>query len=83
MTIERAAKAMTELDGFEWDDTQKTASSRRTYSRLARAALDAIEEPTPEMIEAAKAAPFGDDGDYAGWFGVIWRAMHAAMMRSK
>ena len=82
MTIERAAKAMTELDGFEWDDTQKTASSRRTYSRLARAALDATAEPTPKMIYAGANALTDFDGQTIHQsVAEMWRAMHAAMMK--
>lgn len=66
MTIERAAKAI-------W--LSRVGAMDKTDARiLARAALEAIAEPTPAMIEAGYpyAPEEADD---------CWRAMHAAMIK--
>ncbi len=83
--IDRAAEAIARAD------PEYEAPS--SWTKLARAALAAIREPTPEMIEAgAKAlreAWFGgaSGGSYEEkwrWCAaVMFRAMHDAMMREK
>lgn len=72
MTIERAAKAIERLEEGRYEIASR--------EQLARAALGAVEQPTPEMIEA------GNENSslgltYPDEVEVIWRAMHAAMMK--
>lgn len=70
MTIERAAKAIHD----QW-------LSEPDVDLLARAALESISEPTPEMIETG--SQYWPDNDWANInSAACWRAMHAAMMKN-
>ena len=75
MTIERVAKAIADVQDVGVGDIIREE---------ARAALEAIAEPTPEMIDEGNKAA----GDYIekprpGMVRVIWRAMTAAMLKEK
>jgi hypothetical protein len=66
--IERVAKAMrnsafNKKEHTEWDDLGK--SVKDFYRTMAKAAIEAMREPTEEMVRAVKAHPdflgYGDD----------------------
>jgi hypothetical protein len=55
--IERVARAIANVDGFEWDglNRQTTGSiAREEYRAEARAAIEAMMEPTDAMRLASK-----------------------------
>lgn len=69
MTIERVELAIAKA-------LADTKSEHPAMTRAARAALDAIAEPTPEMVAAGNECRCRTDSMAA-----FWRAMHAAMMK--
>ena len=57
------------------------ASDDNTPADLARAAIAAMHEPTPEMIEAG-AKILGDESGAGRWNALCcWHAMHAEMLK--
>jgi hypothetical protein len=77
--IERIARAMCEEDGANWNaaNFNETANGdepeeQREYWRAkARAVLEAMKEPTPEMVEAG----YGYSRPEDSWFAMISKAM--------
>jgi hypothetical protein len=74
MTIRRAARAI-------WL-SRANAMSKVDARILARAALGAIEEPTPKMIEAVQSR-YSSDKLQEDFIAEIWRVAHLAMMKEK
>lgn len=88
MTIERAAKAICKVEHVKrfgeeaWRPGEldiKVNNYWPKWEEHSRAALDAIAEPTTEMIEVGNTAAFAPRAISIGE--AVWRAMHAAMMK--
>lgn len=76
--IERAATAAAECYGEKWDalpevnPVANTELDRQFFREIARAVLQAIREPTPEMCDAARKARYlfaidRAEDDAIGW----------------
>ena len=81
-SIERAAVALRRINLPQDDFPEMTLDESRV---LGRAALAAIAEPTPEMIEAGAEAMRDLEAeqcasDFEDFALAAWRAMHAAML---
>lgn len=78
--IERAAKAIKASLLNIADEGILASHLERTSMDIASGALEAVAEPTQEMIEAGGAVEI--DGPAETVLPNIWRAMHRAMLRS-
>jgi hypothetical protein len=74
--IERVAKALWldywDGDACAWEDAEESA--RETSRSLARAAIEAMREPTEDMIEAGRSENFGNYPNQA-WHAMIDQAL--------
>jgi hypothetical protein len=83
--IERVARAMTEdfvndqLDNIEINPRRYADDNWKSYASMARAAIEAMREPTDEMVDAGRIARMNVAGGYDGPSG--WEAMIDAALK--
>lgn len=73
LPLERIARALCAIDGHPPDIRFEGRPMWQSYLPAAQAALDAIGEPTAEMVKAAGALGFSADAARQ-----CWSAMHLA-----
>lgn len=84
--IEKIAKAMCEANGTIWggprgEDDPDFLLVKLSYMRMARAAIEAMREPTEAMLKAGD-LPGWDDSVSIGLSGEVWQAMIDAALPS-
>lgn len=64
--IERVARAICAAEDYDWESllgAQESAYRQQKYMRFARAAIEAMWEPTEKMAEAGSTGPFSRNPD--------------------
>ena len=95
--VERMARAMAEAEGWRWGNAdgptnmvacaasgQETSRSRDTWRKRAKAALSAMAEPTPAMLDRfvsrAPCVSVHGDGGWSNYGREQWRTMLSAAL---
>lgn len=82
--MERAARALCRLDGYQEDEERKGRPLWQSYAPQVRAVLEAIHEPSPSMMEAGAeviryVGPEESQSGYQSDAANVWRFMIDAM----
>lgn len=79
--VERVAKAACEAGYHQWPltDGYNDRAEKRAWLKIARAAIEAMKEPTPAMLKAGEDSEYGDSYHYAAprhvWPAMIVKAL--------